>query len=324
MKNSVSQPIAEGCINPSLMMINLSYVISTYNKLPYLKVIIYDLLLSVHEDEEIIIIDGGSTDGTKEYIEDLYKNGKISLFLSESDKGEAHGFNKGILFSKGNLIKIISDDDTFFYPAINACKQYMLSHTGIDVMAGNTASLTINDKNSIYWEEDFYLDFVQWKEGLLKHFFFNGTCIMIRKSSLPLLGLVNSNNLLADMEYTLRMTGIAKLAWCSAIVSVRILNPQSNNLIFKERAKEEAIRLCQYYNYSYPWERRKKELKQRSLFKKSKIYLFRLLQRFFAKNSKTNSVAKIPFSDFKEAHIYSENWLINHPKNQNILFFGKD
>ena len=43
---------------------NLSYVLVTYNKLPYLKEALAKLLPHKRSDEEIVIVDGGSTDGS--------------------------------------------------------------------------------------------------------------------------------------------------------------------------------------------------------------------------------------------------------------------
>ena len=84
--------------------IKLSYVITTFNKLPYLKEVMRLLLQNVQPDEEIVIVDGASTDGTKEYLQNLYNEGLIQQLISEKDLGEAHGFNKALLLAKGDLV----------------------------------------------------------------------------------------------------------------------------------------------------------------------------------------------------------------------------
>src|SRR5438552_17918629 len=93
--------------------ISLSYLLTTYNKLSYLKEVLKTLMDNRKDDEEIIVTDGGSTDGTREYLQKIYQDGKIDQYISEKDFGEAHGFNKGIMKARGELVKIITDDDVF-------------------------------------------------------------------------------------------------------------------------------------------------------------------------------------------------------------------
>jgi glycosyltransferase involved in cell wall biosynthesis len=85
-----------------LKKITLSYVLTTFNKLEYLKVSLPNLLDNLKDDEEIVITDGGSSDGTSEYLEDLHSRGLIHQYVSEPDIGQAHGINKAILMATGD------------------------------------------------------------------------------------------------------------------------------------------------------------------------------------------------------------------------------
>lgn len=72
-------------------------------------------ILSVASQEDIeyehIIIDGGSTDGTKELIDRYYKN--FSKVVSEEDKGIYDAMNKGIALAEGDWINFMNAGDTF-------------------------------------------------------------------------------------------------------------------------------------------------------------------------------------------------------------------
>lgn len=302
--------------------ITLSYVLTTFNKLSFIKIVLSELIQKRGKDEEIIVIDGGSTDGTQEFLKELKRNEKIDYFLSEKDKGESQGFNKGFLLAKGVLIKVITDDDAFNYPVIQKCKDFMLLNNEVDIMGGNTGSINIEDIKSLSCSYTFQDDFDLWREGLLKNFFFNGTCLMIRRSSLNLTGLFNTHCLLADMEFTLRVTGVAKIAWCTGIIATRILNSQSNNLKYAEKAKSEDEKLCQFYDYKHSHVRKHEELKNRSTYQKVRSFLSNLKASFIIIGDTKTDMSQTDnrIYSFEEVNDYCRQWMTGHELNKEIKF----
>jgi glycosyltransferase involved in cell wall biosynthesis len=207
--------------------INLSYVVTTRNKITYLQRGMEQLLESIQEDEEIIVVDSKSTDGTFEYLDYLHKEGKIHHFISEPDVGEAHGYNKSFLKASGELIKIISDDDVFFYSGIQECKKFMLSNPEIDLLGTQGA---VGGETLSPVEISAYLESYEAWKNYGKPFEFGNPAIMFRRSSLPLLGMYDTNFLAIDREFTCRATaGRANLAWFTAICWIHISNPESNS-----------------------------------------------------------------------------------------------
>lgn len=225
-------------------LINLSYVMTTYNKLPYLKEVMKRLLENVKEDEEIVVVDGASTDGTVEYLVELYKQGKINQFISEPDKGEAHGYNKGLLMAKGSLIKIITDDDAFYYPGIQECKKFMLDHPEIDVVGTNGAG---NGQSRSPIKMSYTQDYALWKNKKIP-FAFCGLGLMIRFKSIALVGLCYTGVTRVDAEFSFRITASpANLAWYKEVCWVHIGNSSSNSIKFSELMDVEFKRMEQFY-----------------------------------------------------------------------------
>lgn len=207
---------------------NLSYVLVTRNKLPFLKNAIEQLISNVNDDEEIVVVDGGSTDGSAEYLKKLFIDGIINQFVSESDKGEAHAFNKGFLMAKGELIKLISDDDVFNYSGIRECKTFMLNNSRFDVISTEGGGTSLVD-HSLIGYTNYYQDFENWKLTS-KVFSFCGLGLMLRKSSFPLLGLFNTSVVSVDAEFTYRITSLKlNLAWYTGFCWIRIYNRKSNS-----------------------------------------------------------------------------------------------
>lgn len=63
-------------------------------------------------DIEHIIIDGGSTDGTREYLEGL--NASHIRWVSEKDAGIFSAFNKGVEMAEGKWVHILNAGDNYF------------------------------------------------------------------------------------------------------------------------------------------------------------------------------------------------------------------
>ncbi|MDE5785206.1 MAG: glycosyltransferase, partial [Duncaniella sp.] len=64
------------------------------------------------DDMELIVIDGGSTDGTVEKIR-KYES-RLARFVSEPDKGIYNAMNKGIAMSTGEYVNFMNAGDRFF------------------------------------------------------------------------------------------------------------------------------------------------------------------------------------------------------------------
>ena len=217
-------------------MKNLTYSMVTLNKFNSLKNVMQDVIASLEEDEEVIVIDGGSTDGTKEYLEQLRAGGKIAYFVSEPDLGEAHAINKGLLAASGKLIKTLSDDDVFYFKLIKECKKWMLTNEDVDFLA--TEGCVFNGPSKVGISA--YINhYKKWRDHKVP-FGFCGIGTMIRKSSLPLIGLYNPNYARVDHEFSLRLlTSGAKVGWFCGYTWCRLPNPKANSGMYSSRIQEE-------------------------------------------------------------------------------------
>ena len=231
----------------------LSYVLTTYNKLPYLQQVVERLVAARQSDEEIVVADGGSKDGTPEYLQGLLEAGLIQQYVSERDKGEAHGFNKAMLRAKGELLKLVTDDDAFCYPAIREAKAFMLAHPEVDVLTGNTGLIHLEKLDTATLYDDVAENFQRWmahKEVV----WMIGLPLVIRRSSLALTGLFHTGVVQVDTEFTYRITSLnVNLAWSTAMLSVRLENPQSNFRVMNQgkaanASSQESDRMKFYYD----------------------------------------------------------------------------
>jgi len=87
----------------------VSIVMPTYNRANYLKEAIDSILTQTIQDWELIIIDGGSTDNTRELVES-YREERIRYYTF-GHNGISYSRNIGNLLSRGEIIAVADSDD---------------------------------------------------------------------------------------------------------------------------------------------------------------------------------------------------------------------
>ena len=205
--------------------ISLSFIIATRNRLAFLRIILERLISELKENEEIVVVDGNSTDGAKEYLQQLFADGKIQQFISEPDKNQAHGWNKAMLMAKGIIIKKLIDDDVHDFIAIRKCCDFMLTNNEIDICISNCLESNLVDPGKIGITGRFP-QFLQWKNKEVKAFTFSDVSLLIRRSSLSFLGLYDTQFKMMDWEYALRISWLqAKIAYYNGYNSLAVGTP---------------------------------------------------------------------------------------------------
>ncbi|MGE5681931.1 MAG: glycosyltransferase family 2 protein [Bacillota bacterium] len=95
----------------------ISIITPTYNSEKTIRLNIESVLRQDFDDFEHIIVDNLSNDSTLEIIRDMYQKAGKQLklrIISEKDQGISDAFNKGIAFSRGQVIGILNSDDFYF------------------------------------------------------------------------------------------------------------------------------------------------------------------------------------------------------------------
>ncbi|MFT3978955.1 MAG: glycosyltransferase family 2 protein [Ferruginibacter sp.] len=91
----------------------VSVIIVTYNARQTLQAAIKSFIDQQYLYKELIIIDGNSTDGTNEIINEF--RSAIEYFVSEPDNGIYDAMNKGIAAAKGEWLFFLGADDVFLH-----------------------------------------------------------------------------------------------------------------------------------------------------------------------------------------------------------------
>lgn len=131
----------------------ISIITSVFNNAATIRDSIESVLRQTYTKIEYIVIDGGSTDGTVEIIQE-YKD-SISQFISEPDKGIYDGLNKGIRLASGEIIAFLHSDD--IYPNDSVVSDIMTHfNENLDGIYGDLVYTAKNNTTQIlrYWKSE--------------------------------------------------------------------------------------------------------------------------------------------------------------------------
>ena len=97
--------MADASINTNPII--LSVIIPTLNENAYIISLIQSIYVNDQTTKEIILADGGSTDGTLEQISILQQTHKNLLLIHNDERYVSQGFNKAFTIAKGKFIALV-------------------------------------------------------------------------------------------------------------------------------------------------------------------------------------------------------------------------
>jgi glycosyltransferase involved in cell wall biosynthesis len=112
-----------------------SIVTVSFNQARFLEQTIRSVVDQDYPDIEYIVVDPGSTDGSREIIE-RYR-GRISKIIFEPDSGAADGLNKGFARASGDIYGFLNSDDLLLPGAISRVATYFRALPETDILMGN-------------------------------------------------------------------------------------------------------------------------------------------------------------------------------------------
>ena len=127
----------------------LSIITINYNNKDGLQKTIDSVACQTWKDFEWIIIDGGSTDGSKELIEQNQQY--FSYWCSEPDKGVYNAMNKGITKAKGEYLQFLNSGDSLHNSVI--LSQVFKTDFDADILYGDLNLVCQNGINRIVYPD---------------------------------------------------------------------------------------------------------------------------------------------------------------------------
>ena len=180
----------------------VTIIIPAYNKQDSITETLNSIYKQTFLNFEIIVIDDGSTDNTKQAVESFGNN---VVYIYQKNKGQGAARNQGIKAAKGDYIAFLDADDFWEPTFLESCYNFLENHP--DIVAVNTAQRTIyNAQKSVIHP----IELIEENPGIIEDFFKvwakhdhirTGTA-MIRKETVDKAGFQNAAlRVSQDLEY---------------------------------------------------------------------------------------------------------------------------
>jgi glycosyltransferase involved in cell wall biosynthesis len=131
-----SNSYAEGSYSGTLNRQKFTIITLSYNQRPYLQRAVESVLNQNWTNLEYLVIDPGSTDGSREFLAERFADVQGHLIFSP-DRGPAHGLNKGIAIATGDIIGYLNADDAYLPGAFQGAAQAFQQFAEASVVYGD-------------------------------------------------------------------------------------------------------------------------------------------------------------------------------------------
>ncbi len=175
-------------------MPRVSILLTCYNHLDYLPAAYQSIKDQTFSDYEIIALDDGSTDGTREWLQTNAPEAK--LIFNESNLGTYGTLNVGLKHATGEFIAVFNDDDLWGKTKLEAQIDLMERFPKIGLV--HTDGYFINGAGEVRHDSPLGFDFPKTETGdvllsLIYHNKIIASAALVRKECFDTLGNFNEN-----------------------------------------------------------------------------------------------------------------------------------
>ena len=171
----------------------ISIITINYNNLPGLKKTRESVVSQTNKEYEWVVIDGGSDDGSKEYIQEHID--EMSYWCSEKDNGVYNAMNKGIAAAQGDYFLFLNSGDYFVDKnVLQRVKDCWHQFEGLDIVYGDAFFCKGEEEHEEHYPEYFSL-YDYWRIYTMCH-----QATFIRAALLREKGYDESFRIVADFK----------------------------------------------------------------------------------------------------------------------------
>ena len=126
----------------------VSVIVPVKNRVKTIKRCLNSILSEGYPNLEVIVVDGGSTDGTLEVLKEYSKKYGIK-YISEPDKNQSEAKNKGLRIATGEYVTFLDSDDVQIKGKLSVLSDYLNKHPECFAVFGKTVIRNPNGREVI-------------------------------------------------------------------------------------------------------------------------------------------------------------------------------
>jgi glycosyltransferase involved in cell wall biosynthesis len=218
----------------------VTVITPSFNQVDYLEQSMRSVLEQGYPNLEYFVMDGGSTDGSVELIEKYAP--RLAGWVSEPDRGQADGVNKGLARAQGEIIGWLNSDDLYLPGAILGAVQTFQANpqAGMvfsDVQAIDAAGRVTNVMRYGNWG----------LEDLMTFHIIGQPGVFIRRRVLEGVGMLDLRyRFLLDHQLWLRLAQVAPMVHVRAVWAAGRFHPAAKNVAQAPRFGSEAYAIVDW------------------------------------------------------------------------------
>lgn len=176
----------------------ISYVVPTYNNIAWLPECLQGLLSQTVKDIEIIVVNDGSTDGTREFLDNWFSKFDQSIIIhNEKNIGAGNSRNKGNEIARSDIIGVCDGDDIYPIERTSEILKFFDKHKNGEMMNPPYVSIGYNNNILEKFDGESFDHEGMIKNGLVNYFCHPGSAYH-KKDILEIGGYENENREFTD------------------------------------------------------------------------------------------------------------------------------
>jgi glycosyltransferase involved in cell wall biosynthesis len=187
--------------------LKISVITAVFNNRDTIADALDSALGQTHEDVEMIVIDGASTDGTLQVLRGYA--GTLAALVSEPDRGIYYALNKGLRVATGEVVGFLHSDDLFADKHVLARIAEAFANPSVDAVYGDLVYVRKDASDQVvrYWKSGMFAPAKLRRGWMPPH-----PTLYVRRSVYEQLGMFDTDfRIAADYDFMLRFLGRSRV-----------------------------------------------------------------------------------------------------------------